>query len=395
MNKNIAFAHVNYPDGGAETVTSYISSYLISKGYRVTIFAVKITKEKLIDCQAATNIIKLPNENLDTKENADFIIEKIKEYDISFIMSKDIIENMAYIRTSCAVKFIYTFHSVPLWECMDIMEYRKGRVGTSFSRKIEWWLLRYPKYKFFANGKKQRIRIYKMLYENADYLTVLCEEYGRQTAKLIGVNYAKSKFVVLQNPNIEATEPINIDKKKQVLYVGRLTYNDKRVDRLIDIWSLIEKDFPDWELLIVGAGEQEENLKAQAVRLELRNCKFCGYTTNVPNYLQNGAILCLTSAFEGWGLSLTEAQKYGVVPCAFGCSAGVKTILSPDGVNGVIVKCFDTKEYARRLAELMRNDDLRRQMQLNVIEKSKNYDIEIVGRKWEEMFEGKNKTVEL
>lgn len=384
---NIAFAHVCFPAGGAETVTSYISSYLISKGYSVTIFAVKIFKDKLIDGHVSTRLIELPNNVLDSKENADFIISKIKENNISFLLSKDIIDNVAYIKSNSVVKFIHTFHSVPLWESMDAMEYRRKRVGTSLARKMEWYLLRYPKYKFFVNFKKQTVNSYKMLYKNADYLTVLCPEYGRQTATLIGVNYEKSKFVVLQNPNIEIAEPINIDKKKQVLYIGRLSYNDKRIDRLIRIWSLIENNFPDWELLIIGSGDEEANLKAQSKQLGLKNCTFCGYITNVPKYLQDGAIMCLTSTFEGWGLALTEAQKYGVIPCAFGCSAGVETILSPDGVNGVIVNCFDEEEYANRLSELMRNDELRRRMQLNVIEKSKDYDIQTVGKMWEAMFE--------
>lgn len=387
MNKNIAFAHNNYPDGGTEMVTSYISSYLLSKGYRVTIFAAKIVKEKLINYPVEINLIELPNRKLDTKENADFMIETIKEKDISFLMSFEIANNIAYIKENCAVRFVYTFHGVPLWEAIDLMAWRKKKAEKSFFGKIEWYLLRYPKYKFFVDVNKRCIATYKMLHENADCLTVLCEEYGRQTAKLIGVDYDKSKFVVLQNPNIETTEPINLKKKKQVMYVGRLSHNDKRIDRLIEIWSRIEKKFPDWELLIIGTGEQEEELKAQAKRLHLQNCKFCGYTANVSDYLQTGAILCLTSTFESWGLVLTEAQKYGVVPCAFDCSAGVKAILSPDRVNGVIVRSFDMKEYAKRLTELMRNDDLRRSMQLNVIEKSKDYDIHKIGKMWEEMFQ--------
>ena len=94
------------------------------------------------------------------------------------------------------------------------------------------------------------------------------------------------------------------------------------------------------------------------------------------------SILCMTSSFEGWGLVLTEAQANGVVPIAFGCSDGVKSILSPSGVNGVVVEPFDLEAYARELLSLMNDDARRKQMQRQVIEKSKSYSPEVVGKEW-------------
>lgn len=94
----------------------------------------------------------------------------------------------------------------------------------------------------------------------------------------------------------------------------------------------------------------------------------------------------MTSTYEGWGLSLTEAQLYGVVPIAFGCSAGVRKVLSPNGVNGILVEPFDIEEYANRLSQLMSNNEMYKRLQANVIERSKEYNIENIGRQWVEMF---------
>ena len=93
-------------------------------------------------------------------------------------------------------------------------------------------------------------------------------------------------------------------------------------------------------------------------------------------------MLCLTSTFEGWGLCLTEAQAHGVIPFAFGCSAGVKEILSPSGVNGYIIPPFSIRKYARSLVALLNNPSRIKEMQMNVIQKSKKYSTEAVGLSW-------------
>lgn len=86
-----------------------------------------------------------------------------------------------------------------------------------------------------------------------------------------------------------------------------------RVDRLLRIWSLVEANFPDWELKVVGDGRERRNLEKEAAGLGLHRVRFCGHSTRVEEHYATAAILCLTSSFEGWGLVLVEAQAAGVV----------------------------------------------------------------------------------
>ena len=44
----------------------------------------------------------------------------------------------------------------------------------------------------------------------------------------------------------------------------------------------------------------------------------------------------MTSSFEGWGLTLTEAQQYGCVPLAFHSFASLTDIIT-DKVNGFAI----------------------------------------------------------
>ncbi|MDO4729252.1 MAG: glycosyltransferase, partial [Bacteroidota bacterium] len=105
--------------------------------------------------------------------------------------------------------------------------------------------------------------------------------------------------------------------------------------------------------------------------------------------ISNFREICLAkvSQFESWGLVLTEAQQAGVVPIAFNCSKGVESILSPSWENGVLIENFDMKAYEEALVRLMTDEDLRHNIQKNIIEKSQLYDLEYIGEKWHHLFQ--------
>ncbi len=143
-----------------------------------------------------------------------------------------------------------------------------------------------------------------------------------------------------------------------MLFVGRLTYADKRVDRLLRIWAEVSKHNPDWSLHIVGDGKDRPNLEKLAGELALKNITFHGYCDPAPHY-ESASVLCMTSTFEGWPQVLVEAMSSGVVPIAFGCTDGVREILG-DG-RGVLVEGFDEKAYAAGLHRLLQDRQSREQ----------------------------------
>jgi len=65
----------------------------------------------------------------------------------------------------------------------------------------------------------------------------------------------------------------------------------------------------------------------------------------------------------------------------------VHEILAPSGVNGILVSPFDEDAYAAELLGLMRDEERRRVMQRNVVEKSRTYTIESVGEAWLNMLD--------
>lgn len=335
-------------------------------------------------------IVRLPQElPFQSETMARRIARYIRELSVDIlVISVQPLRCIDIIRreTGNRCKFIYYHHGCPLWEVANdlaVKQYR-AKMSGSWLKMLEWHLLRKPKETLFKFSTRHYKDLCRQVYASVDLYLVLCEEYRSRIERIVKAAPADSKVRALTNPLTALPVPER-HKRKEVLYVGRLSYADKRVDRLLRIWSLVEADFPDWELKVVGDGSERANLEKEAARLGLRRVRFCGHSTRVGEHYATGAILCMTSSFEGWPLVLIEAQAAGVVPIAFGCSGGVRRIVGDDRRTGILVEPFDEKCYAGELAALMRDEGLRSAMQPAMLAKASEYSLENTGRMWDRM----------
>ena len=356
---NIAFFHEKFPAGGAETVTFDVASILKDKGINVYVFSHNMDEGKFPSNAVNVTPVTMPYPNRDER-NYLLVLQKIKECDIDIVVIPVDINYFPFIdrlKSDTGAKIVFVLHSLPFWEYKSKLYNVKRRINESFLKRLEWYFLRYPKYKlgFKFNAIK---REYLNLYNKVDVFGVLSEGFGRELAQKLGLDYSSSKIRVLPNYVKELGNVVE-DKKKEVYFIGRLTYVDKRVDRLLRIWSLVEKENPEWTLNIVGSGDEYKNLVAQKESLNLQRVKFLGYTPTPKEYYDRAAIVCLTSSFEGWPMVLLEAQSNACATIAFNSSAGIEEILSPSWENGVLVNAFDEKQYAESLSRLMKDDKLR------------------------------------
>lgn len=94
--------------------------------------------------------------------------------------------------------------------------------------------------------------------------------------------------------------------------VARLSFQ-KNQELLIDIFNEYHKIEKKSKLILVGSGEDEGKLKLKVDRLGLsKDVIFIGNTSNVSQYLMAMDIFCLTSRWEGFGISMIEAQTAGL-----------------------------------------------------------------------------------
>ena len=205
-------------------------------------------------------------------------------------------------------------------------------------------------------------KAYREVYENSNATILLSAGYIQPFKELANIR-EEDKFAVI--PNIydkESSIPSPL-KEKSVLVLSRMDEIQKRISLALQIWKNIEQKpaLDDWHLHIVGAGHDFKAIKRFASKLGLKNITFHGWQSSRP-FLEKAAILMSTSEYEGLPLSIIEAQSYGCIPVAFNSYASLKDVVS-DEKNGIIIENFgDTDEFSRRLADLMRNTELRHRL---------------------------------
>lgn len=247
-------------------------------------------------------------------------------------------------------------------------------------------LPRKPLTLLFSNRLKKR---YHILYDNSDKMVVLSDRFYDDIASL-GKITIDDKCVVVHNAlsfNSFLSEDKIPLKNKEVLILSRMNERSKRLSRALRIWKKVneEGNHNDWRLTIIGDGKDLYYYKRLAKRLRLKNLSFEGRKENEISYYERSAIFMMTSAYEGWGITLTEAQQMGVVPIAFDSYSSLHDIIE-DGKNGITVNNNDFEEYVEKLLWLMDHEEDRCGMAREAILSSRCFSLEVILDRWENLF---------
>ena len=221
---------------------------------------------------------------------------------------------------------------------------------------------------------------YKKPYEKSDKVVLLSDGFIPQYNQF--VHGEEQHYCAIPNMlSFPATKKEN--KKKEVLVVSRMDERLKRIKYALRVWRKAYQT--DWTLRIVGYGEDLEYYKKLSRQWKLRNITFEGLQDPLQ-YYQSVSVFLMVSAFEGWGLTITEAQQCGCVPIAFDSYSAVHDIIQ-SGRNGYIVPNNDIDEYVRVLQELMNNDTLRAELAANAQKDVQRFSRENIAKQWKTLLE--------
>src|SRR5262249_23212441 len=144
------------------------------------------------------------------------------------------------------------------------------------------------------------------------------------------------------------------DGRWRLLSVGRLSYA-KNFSVLIDTFAALTESFPDWELRIVGEGEDRGALEAQLARLPglKGRVSLPGVYREIEEEYSAAHLFCLSSRWEGFPNALAEALAHGLPAVGFAGCDGVPDLIEP-GQNGALATGNgDVVALADALAPLM------------------------------------------
>jgi len=148
---------------------------------------------------------------------------------------------------------------------------------------------------------------------------------------------------------------VDASDKIRFLYIGRLDYYQKRVDRIIKIFyrflKMSKSKHPNVELIIVGRGPFEELLVKMVKKLGIQDyVKIVGAVSQEEKWLHylTSTVLVLASKFEGVPRVIFEAFATGKIVVAPNI-CGLTEVIQ-NGINGFL---FDDDEEFLKILNLV------------------------------------------
>ena len=168
--------------------------------------------------------------------------------------------------------------------------------------------------------------------------------------------YTKEKIFLLRDPIIEISKVVQLKKEniddlpkttKYVISIGRLT-KQKNFSFLIKSFSKIREKLIDIKLVIIGSGEEEEELSKLIVELKLEKYVILmRYKQNIFNYLNNSLFFILTSDWEDPGFVLVEAAICNKLILSSNVKNGPIEFVDNEN-NGILYEKNDYEDFERK-----------------------------------------------
>jgi len=367
--------------GGIETVTDALTRELQRRGHAVYYLHHR-NPEFYEGFTPPAEVYYCPDSDYTKQEDREFYAGLLNRLEIDVVVNQTGNFGDSVLYNSCYpnIPVISVLHSNPLLNydrlSSEILSLRNDSLVERCKFIVRCFL--FPKIK--SDYWKSRVEHLNWICANFSAVVLLSEGYRRALVRCGLSPEDLSVVSSIPNPCTYSRKRFS-EKKKQLLFVGRLEMGEKRPDRLLKIWEMLYRDFPDWELIIVGDGKMKETLVKQSKKLP--RVSFVG-RQNPESYYEQASIFCMTSNFEGFPMVLPEAMAFGAIPVAFDSFAAVHDIIS-DGESGCMVKPFDLSEYAGVLRRLMSNDEVRRCMIPEVQRVADSFSINSIADRWEEL----------
>lgn len=371
---NILFILQYYKIGGVQTVTHVLANKFVQEGHNCNVLTLTPSKgeeiypilNKKIGVSVIDTHILSPKETIIQLRN--FLIDK--SVDVIINQSGHLYRTTALIKNASKdlkIKIISVLHNTPSFGLN--FRYKHNITG-----KLEYY--------------KNIIRLayfYRKVYKDSDLYILLSDSFISEFENISRLKNLK-KIRVISNPITIDNEDFvyNFERKeKQIIFVGRLEYTQKRIERILNVWSKIQSEYKDWTLTIVGDGPDMLRLKKITANNNIQSVEFVGFQ-NPKDFYKKASILLLTSDYEGFPLTVTESMSFGVIPVVYGSYSAVYDIIT-DGYSGIISKPnngFDEEDFVNKLKTLLSSESKRKEFSQNALNDSRKYSLNNICEKW-------------
>lgn len=364
MKKNIVIVVSAMNMGGAQRVVSILCNYWSQNGYNVSLIAT-FSREKINHYQLNENVVlKYLNDSpLFPKVKAWNLIWKLIH--LRKLINKQkpdvVISFLARVNVASALAMIGI--KSPLIICE-----RTWPPFASLNNSFLW--------------------VYRILFKGVKRIIVQTDKSKSWLAK----NFPEINVKVIPNP---AEYPMPLSKeqlvkpnsiisptKNLILASGRL-HKYKQFDLLIKAFLHLKDKHLDWDLVILGDGEEKSDLNHMLLDFGILDRVFLpGTVGNIREWYQRADLFVLSSSVEGFPNVLLEAMTYGLPCISFDCDTGPGDMIQND-VNGILVDPNDRElGLSNAMEMIISNQKLRHKIAKNSILTRNKYSVKNIIQKW-------------
>lgn len=207
--------------------------------------------------------------------------------------------------------------------------------------------------------------VYKKAVATLNYSTIaydILPSYGVPKDDIyVTYNSSDTESLLKDRSYVRSIPKVLSSNQYRLLHIGRLV-KWKRVDLLIEAVKKIVHLFPSLQLVIIGNGPEEENLKQLVNDLGLADhVLFTGGvydSRELGTYMQESTVYVLAGM---GGLSINDAMTYGL-PIVCSVCDGTEHDLVMEGKNGFFFKNGDVDSLADKLNILLSSPELCKSM---------------------------------
>ncbi len=351
--KRICFVITKLTDGGAERVTSLLSSQL-SKNDDMEIHVVTLEK-KDNEYETLPSVIR---------HRLDLRFDSIPRMIRSFAKTR---KYMLSLKCDCYVG-IDIFANI-LVSSLGVFSKRKTIISE-------------------RNAPKQvKIRVVMKMLRRIFYPFADCMVFQTKGAQEDSPKSVAKKGVIIPNP-VKQGLPRCTAEEHVICAAGRLS-EEKNYHLLINAFKGIADLHPEYSLSIYGQGVMENELKEYVDSIGLADrIVFEGYCADVHERMKKAEIFVLSSNSEGLPNSLMEAMAMGFPVISTDCPPGGPRSLIDDGKNGILVPVGDEKAMTDAMLNYIENDEFRKSAGRLATEVNDKYAIEKITAAWHECIVG-------
>jgi len=360
--------HLGY--GGIERAITDLANNLVDT-YDVTIVSTyKIYDHPVNKLDKRVRVKYLTN----LKPNKKELKESIKKLKLLTLVKECYnAAKILILRKKLMINYIKKCNSDVIISTRDIHNFWLGKYGSKNSLKIGW------EHNHHHGNMVYAKRIIKST-NSLDYLVLVSKDLTK-----FYKNKTNAKCIYIPNM-IEKSKVISKLKDKNIISIGRLE-QVKGYSGLIDVFELVNQEYSDWTLNIIGDGT-EKTLLQNKIKVKKLEDKIIlhGYLDKkeMEPILKKSSIYVMSSLSESFGIVLLEAFSHGIPCIAFDSAEGAKEIIT-NNKDGYLIEERNKEKMKEKICELINSYEKRLELGKRGLEKSLEFDSDKVKEKWIEL----------